>query len=45
MTQKGTRTPLVRLGAARRLTQADQPLGQFEQIPTSRYEVAGWQSA
>jgi len=43
MTKQGTRT-LVRLGAAKRQTKADQPIGQLEQIPTSKYEVAGWQS-
>jgi len=41
---KTDKTKLVRLGAARRQTRADQPLGMFEQVPTSRYEIAGWRS-
>jgi hypothetical protein len=35
---------LIRVGRARRLTQADMMLGMFEQIPISRYDMAGWQT-
>lgn len=41
---KTDKTKLVRLGAARRQTRADQTIGMLEQIPMSRYEIAGWRS-
>ncbi|MFC5345531.1 hypothetical protein ACETK8_14390 [Brevundimonas staleyi] len=34
---------LVQVGQARRLTRADMVLGMYEQVPISRYEMAGWQ--
>lgn len=34
-------SPLVQLGAARRVTRANKEFGMFELLPVTRYEDAG----
>lgn len=36
------RTGIVRLGEARRRTQADQETGVLEEIPVHRFRTVGW---